>query len=267
MQRICTNVFSRALWPSKGWTFQIVVDKSYLREMVKLHSLESSLSCLCRSRLETAIKISDPVSDNLSSALVFSMLQKFLPKIKENKYRKDTKYWCNQCRIFIHNNLVSKKNHEQSQQHLKSVQRELRMAYKSKPNHEDNKVQVKKKADIKDYGFGNPITDLPTRDAINTIKSEATVNNSSEFQASSEFQQLNQPIVHSTKVGEWEQVVDKQELEQILGSKESPPPPTLIMNVEVNGPLALKRVEIDIDDNNNDAPLEFKKIKKRNFRK
>ena len=178
-----------------------------------------------------------------------------VPQMKDNKYRKDNKYWCPQCKIFVHNNLVSKKNHEQSPQHQKSVQRELRNAYKDKQqtNYIEPKKVEKRRADVKDYGFDHS-------EHLEYLKQQQS---NEEFLVTEEFQELNQPIIHTTNIGEWEQVEDEEQVKKLLG--------TDVLEVTETRSLEPKelRVKEIVPDSNSDQDevLEFKKIKTKRFRK
>ena len=51
--------------------------------------------------------------------------------MEENKYRKETKYYCNYCKIFVQNNKISKTTHESDFRHKNAVARFLRSVHKT----------------------------------------------------------------------------------------------------------------------------------------
>ena len=50
--------------------------------------------------------------------------------MEENKYRKETKYFCTYCKTFVQNNKISKSSHEQGPGHKNAVSRFLRNVHK-----------------------------------------------------------------------------------------------------------------------------------------
>ncbi|KAI8895041.1 hypothetical protein BC833DRAFT_602675 [Globomyces pollinis-pini] len=156
----------------------------------------------------------------------------------QNEYT--NKYWCEYCRIFIQNNKISRKNHEQSGGHKGAVQRNLRNIYKKKDIEEKQNVKnakilaqidraaakamgqpiayrkeipasqsagssnqppkISAKIDISNYGYGDSTVYQPPEE----WKPE-------EFKATASFLENNQRIVESAKIGEWEVVEEEEE--------------------------------------------------------
>ena len=182
--------------------------------------------------------------------------------MKENKYRKETRIWCPQCRIFVHNNLVSRQNHDKSPQHLKQLQRELRNAYKLK-NSESGAASfstqpIAKKANIKDYGYDS--SDFPF-----DLAKVPNASLNTEFKATKEFEKEFQPITYTTKIGEWEPVEDEEEIKALIGTNLQVPEQQEVYDKPLKEvELKIKTVETQCDDDTD--PISFKRISKKKFR-
>ena len=182
--------------------------------------------------------------------------------MKENKYRKETRIWCPQCRIFVHNNLVTRQNHDKSPQHLKQLQRDLRNAYKLK-NSESGAASfstqpVAKKANIKDYGYDS--SDFPIdlgKDPIGSLNSE--------FKATKAFEKEFQPVTYTTRIGEWETVEDEEEIKALIGPNPHVPELQEVYDKPLKEvELKIKTVETQYADDT--EPISFKRIPKKKFR-
>lgn len=122
----------------------------------------------------------------------------------ENKYRKETKYFCEYCRVWVQNNATQIKFHESQPQHKRRVEMHLKHLYreKDKAGPKQKKPAVKKSININDYGLGQPVQDFDL----------------SEFHVTKEFEAAHRNVVETAKIGDWEPIPeeerDKREIEE-----------------------------------------------------
>lgn len=148
----------------------------------------------------------------------------------ENKYRRETKFFCTFCKVFVQNNKISKTTHEQGPGHKNAVGRFLRLVHKTKDRNEREKVENGKmlakvemaanknlgtswkngsvsnkvgtgKVNLDLYGYG--VTENSTADS-NILPSTAFVFNPAEFHATQAFKDANVPTIGVGTIGEWE---------------------------------------------------------------
>jgi hypothetical protein len=122
--------------------------------------------------------------------------------------------------MFVYNNQISKQNHEQTPKHKNAVERYLRNQYKRKDLQDKEKQrdvalmqdldrkagvssayrtgivskQEKRQINIQDYGYDTPVD---THEKM-------------EFKVTPDFALLNRQTIHTTRIGEWEQVSDHE---------------------------------------------------------
>jgi hypothetical protein len=221
---------------------------------------------------------SDPRNGNVSFSL-----KKLVAM--DNKYRKETRYWCDYCRMFVYNNQISKQNHEQSPKHKNAMERYLRNQYKQKDLKDREKQrdealmqeldrkagvssayrtgtvskQEKRHINIQDYGYDTPID----------------TQEKTEFKVTTDFALLNRQTIHTTRMGEWEQVSDPEPEADLPDEPEPIEAPAEITqeNVEEKSEkpvfeLKEKRIAVEVDEDQ-EGPVTFKKRKlgAKSFRK
>lgn len=156
--------------------------------------------------------------------------------MSENKYRKETKHWCELCRVFIQNNKIQLKSHDTSQQHRNATARSLKSIHRAQDmkviNAEKNKREMDKinaKAMLA-MGLAPPITfsskkapEVAKKGSIDPslygIEGGYQDFDGSEFTATEAFLEANYKPILVAKIGEWvkceEEVITKPILPHI----------------------------------------------------
>lgn len=188
-------------------------------------------------------------------------------KMQENKYRKDTKYYCDFCKMFVQNNLLSKENHERSVKHQSRIKSHLRQTYRKQDRerieqekeakiineitnkaHQSMGIPLKgithekvskpessaKKYNINHYGYDNPNTDHANDIPI-----------ANQFKVTEEFLDKNQRTIGVGKIGEWEEVDDPEPEAPII---EEPEPEYPQQQIEPHASSNRKQLDDDDDE-------------------
>lgn len=169
----------------------------------------------------------------------------------ENKYRKETRYYCEMCKVFVYNNLAQKKKHELTPRHQNLIRRQLQNITQTSKQ-PVSKKRVATKIDISKYG----------------IEGLDTERNESDFKVSKEFAENNQVTIGTTSIGEWEEVEEVDKVEAPITSinnTEEAKTSEMIGEEEEGFKLVEKKLKSEeVDDG---EPLVFKKRTKKNPRK
>jgi hypothetical protein len=213
--------------------------------------------------------------------------------MQENKYRKETRYWCGYCKMFVYNNLACRQKHESTPKHKNAIERHLRNAYRQKDvqekeKHSDRKLmdEIERKASGGSFipyrtGLGSTATPASTQ------KEKRIVNRNDygydggfvqdqepfdpkEYKVSTEFAQQNQQTIHTTRIGEWEVVEDPESDSECIPLHPNPPTNPAAENVKnvveysdgstpTGFTLGQKRINTDLYEINNQPDISFKK--------
>jgi hypothetical protein len=161
----------------------------------------------------------------------------------ENKYRKETRYFCEFCKVYVYNNLAQKKKHELTPHHQNLLRRQLQNLTQTSKQ-PVSKKRLAAKIDSSKYG-------------IEGLEPESL---GFAFKASKEFVE-NNTTIGSTSIGEWEEV---EEVTLIVVK------PKEIIEDEEGVEKGFKIVEKHIKSEQVDdgEPLVFKKrLKNKNIRR
>lgn len=146
------------------------------------------------------------------------------------KYRKDTKFYCEYCKIFVQNNKISKTAHDTSPQHKNALARYLRGVHRNQDiSIKENDKNAKMMAEIEQKaGRAMGLRVSSSRPSLTKIiqsskPSIGSINpllygigtddgsayippswNKNEFQATKEFTEANQQVMGYGIIGEWE---------------------------------------------------------------
>jgi hypothetical protein len=67
----------------------------------------------------------------------------------KKEYRKETRIWCEMCKVFVYNNPIQRKKHDQSPKHVNLIKRQLKSIHKPLPI---QKMKKKTIIDASKYG-------------------------------------------------------------------------------------------------------------------
>lgn len=159
--------------------------------------------------------------------------------MEKKEYRKETRIWCELCKVFVYNNPQQRKKHDNSPKHAGLIKRQLQNIHKKqlKPSAvkvKTNKEKLLEKAAVDASKYGIEGTETTKDDRI-----------------------------YETRIGEWQEQEEEEEIQHF-----HPNPISYKKHSESESETEFKIEEKKTEmSETEDKEIQFKQRKKKKFRK